>query len=89
MVISVDHGQILKTPAHVGRTVHSFTQKQKKQKDGLKWHFSSHSALCEKSHTTLNILSTFVLIEVPILVSALCFDWLINNVCQRSKSLGI
>lgn len=42
-----------------------------------------------KSHTTLNILSTFVLIEVPILVSALCFDWLINNVCQRSKSLGI
>lgn len=41
------------------------------------------------SHTTLNILSTFVLIEVPILVSALCFDWLINNVCQRTNSLGI
>lgn len=36
-----------------------------------------------------NILSTFVLIEVPILLSALCFDWLINNVFQRSNYLGI
>lgn len=38
---------------------------------------------------TLKILSTFVLIKVPILVSALCFDWLINNGSQRSKSPGI
>lgn len=35
------------------------------------------------------MISTWVLIEVPILVSALCFDWLINNVCQRSKLIGI
>lgn len=88
MVISVDHGQILKTQ-HMWAEQFIVLHRNKKQKDGLKWHFSSHSALCEKSHTTLNILSTFVLIEVPILVSALCFDWLINNVCQRSKSLGI
>lgn len=52
------------------------------------WHFlKSHSALCEYQ-TTLDVLSTFVLIEVPILVSALCFDWLINNVSQRSRLLG-
>lgn len=53
------------------------------------WHFAAHSAQCGKSHPTPNILSTFVLIEVPILLSALCFDWLINNVCQRSNYLGI
>lgn len=88
MVISVDQGQILKTPAVVGIIIHSFTQKRR-QRGGLEWHFSSHSALCEKSHTTLNKLSTEVLIEVPILVSALCFDWLFDNVCQRSKSIGI
>lgn len=82
MFISVNQGQILKTQLMWAKFIVLHRNDNRKVVSNGTFH---HIVPYVKSHATFNILSTIVLIEVPILVSAFCFDWLINNVRQRRK----